>query len=109
MMKKRLPVSFFLGQGIIYGLLLFIIEFILFLIGNLQTFQDATQELLLFLMDWTLLILLFTSTLSILIMLLEVFLYRRFPLFFFILTLLTLPLVGGIQFFLKFLSGFLRL
>lgn len=109
MVKKRLPVSFLLGQVIIYGLLVFIVEFILFLIGNFQNFQDVTQELLFILMDKTLLILMFSSILTILIMILEAFLYKGFPLFFFILMILTLPLVAGIQFFLKFLSGFLRL
>lgn len=93
----------------IYFFLFSLLLLLLFVLGNLQAFQGETQKMLLFLIDKATLIFLFASVLLIPILVLEAFLYKTFPVRFFIFTILTILILGSIQIFLKILSSFLRI
>ena len=82
---------------------------LLFVIGNLQSFQERTQIMLLQLIDQVSLIFLLLSILTLAIQVLEAFLYKSFPVVLFFITIVTILFLGGIHFFLQFLSGFLQL
>ncbi len=109
MLGKIPPVSFILRQVMLYFFLLTLLLLLLFVLGNLQAFQGETQKMLLFLIDKTTIVFLFTSILLIPIFILEGILYKTFPVRFFLFTILTILFLGSIQFFLKFLSSFLRI
>ena len=82
---------------------------LLFVIGNLQAFQERTQVMLLQLIDKASLVFMLLSLLTLVLLILEAFLYKTFPVVLFFTTIVTILMLGGIHFFLQFLTGFLQL
>lgn len=82
---------------------------LLFIIGNLQAFQEKTQIMLLHLIDRASLVFLLLSLLTLVLQILEAILYKTFPAVLFFTTIVTILILGGIHFFLQFLTGFLQL